>query len=346
MLKKKIIKYGKPFLDIEKIKENFFSNNTSLLKKILKIRKIYLKQPKRKFCKVCNKKLQGEYFINHKIKYIICNQCSHLNGSNQDTTDFSKKIYLSKKVDYIKNYHESFSQNFIERQKKIYDPKVKFLKNIFKNHKKIKVLDVGTGSGYFVSSLLDARFKDAIGLEFSKSQINFGKSIFKKIGKDDTKLHFIEYSKIIEYVKKTDFECLTLIGVLEHLVDMKNFLKCVNENKKIKYIYLCVPMFSFSCIFENIFDKVFNRHLGGGHTHLFTNKSLNLLMAKFGFKSHSEWWFGTDFTDLFRSINVSVFKKNPGLVGKITEFKNLVDRFQITVDKNKLSSQAHIFFKR
>ena len=44
-----------------------------------------------------------------------------------------------------------------------------------------------------------------------------------------------------------------MIGVLEHLVDIPNFMKNVKKNKSIKYIYLCVPMFSLSCLIENSF---------------------------------------------------------------------------------------------
>ena len=36
------------------------------------------------------------------------------------------------------------------------------------------------------------------------------------------------------YINETDANCITLIGVLEHLVDIPNFLKRVKQNKQIK----------------------------------------------------------------------------------------------------------------
>ena len=42
-------------------------------------------------------------------------------------------------------------------------------------------------------------------------------------------------------------------------------------------------MFSLSSIVENSFNNIFNRQLGGGHTHLFTEKSLKKMMQKINF---------------------------------------------------------------
>ena len=70
MLNKKIIKFGKSFKDVDKIKYNFFSDNNLLIKRQNKINKVYISQPKRKKCKACNSKLIGNFFINHNIKYI------------------------------------------------------------------------------------------------------------------------------------------------------------------------------------------------------------------------------------------------------------------------------------
>ena len=86
------LKFGKKSIDIFHIKKNFFSNNDELLKKQKQILRIYKKQPKRKICKICKRKLQGEFFINHQIKYVICNYCSHINGYHEDTIEFSKSL--------------------------------------------------------------------------------------------------------------------------------------------------------------------------------------------------------------------------------------------------------------
>ena len=156
---KKVAKFGKKYDDIFKIKKNFLKDNNFLLKRQKRISKIYSNQPVRKFCKACKKKLKGDTFFNHGIRYIQCKNCSHINGRFQDTIKYSNKIYLSKSVNYSNNYRSVDIKNFSFRQKKIYNPKAKFLRDCLKTEKKLEILDFGCGSGYFVSSLIDNGFK-------------------------------------------------------------------------------------------------------------------------------------------------------------------------------------------
>ena len=94
-----MIKYffGKTSKSLQKIKSNFIEDNSSHLKIQEKKGIIYKAQPLRKKCKACNNKLIGKYFISHKIKYILCKYCTHLNGANEDNIIFTKKIYFDQK---------------------------------------------------------------------------------------------------------------------------------------------------------------------------------------------------------------------------------------------------------
>ena len=68
-------------------------------------------------------------FVSHHVKYSICDRCSHLNGIYEDTNSFNKKIYLSESGS---NYINAYRQSFNSRVKKIYQPKVEFLKKVLK----------------------------------------------------------------------------------------------------------------------------------------------------------------------------------------------------------------------
>ena len=342
-----ITKFGKKSGDVLSIKKNFYTDNDFLLSKQKKISKIYSRQPHRKKCKACDRALTGSTFKNHNIVYIECKYCSHINGKYKDTQKFSDTIYKSSKINYSKNYESLNLKSFQLRQQKIYDPKALFLKQNLNKWKKIKVLDFGCGSGYFISSLIDAGFQNVEGLEVSSDQINYGKRIFKSLNKKTDHLKFIETNEVLGVIKKTDANCISLIGVLEHLVNLKEFLNAIKLNKKIQYIFLCVPMFSLSSIVENNFPDIFNRHLGGGHTHLFTEKSLKKVMNKINFHEVSSWWFGSDFSDLLRSLIVKSQKKNEKLlVNKLTKLQKEIDSLQIVLDKQKLSSQVHMILKK
>ena len=53
-----MIKFGKKSKDILDVKKNFINENKNLFEWQKKLYKVYSKQPKRKFCKNCEKKLQ------------------------------------------------------------------------------------------------------------------------------------------------------------------------------------------------------------------------------------------------------------------------------------------------
>ena len=171
--------------------------------------------------------------------------------------------------------------------------------------------------------------------------------MFNLLNKDTSKLNNSNYENLMKVIVITDSNCISLIGVIEHLVDMADLMKSIRKNKKIKYLYVLVPMFSLICTIENIFSEVFNRHLGGGHTHLFTEKSLKRFMLRFGFKEHSSWWFGTDIDDLFRSFIVQMRNKKFKPLENISfDSKKLIDNFQIQLDQKKLCSEVHMLLKR
>ena len=91
--------------------------------------------------------------------------------------------------------------------------------------------------------------------------------------------------------------------------------------------------------------------MGGAHTHLFTENSILYLKKKYNFKIIGEWWFGTEFADLYRSLVVSYKGKNT-LSQKIYKskidkfFLNTLDNLQTVFDKQKLSSEVHLVIKK
>ena len=90
---KKLKKFSKNYNDIHNIKIDFIFENEKNLFEIKKINSFYLKQPYRKNCKLCKKKLKNKIFQSFKINYKICNFCGHLNGLNQDTDKFINFLY-------------------------------------------------------------------------------------------------------------------------------------------------------------------------------------------------------------------------------------------------------------
>ena len=105
-------------------------------------------------------------------------------------------------------------------------------------------------------------------------------------------------------------------------------------------------MSSLICIVENLFPKVFNRHLGGGHTHLFSERSLKLFMSKYNFVEHSSWWFGTDIHDLYRSIILENSKNKFHPLNNIAySIKDAIDNLQFQLDKKNYHQKFICYLK-
>jgi len=83
----------------------------------------------------------------------------------------------------------------------------------------------------------------------------------------------------------------------------------------------------------------------------YTNNTKDLLykmVKRYNLKIISEWWFGTDFADMNRSLLVSnnaINKKNY-LKDLHSKFYNFIDELQSVLDKNKICSEVHMVFEK
>ncbi len=333
----KFIKFSKSYEGLMEIKKSFFEENKFNLKNSLKINSKYSKQPKRTQCKNCGGKLGKKIFSQFNIDYTVCKFCGHLNGVYQDTENFVNWLYSRNEG---KNYKKNYLKDFEKRVNTIYNPKVKFLQSVIK--KKKIVLDIGSGAGHFLKALENQKI-EAMGYEPNKDLVRLGNTKLT-----ENKILNSSLNTTYKIVREsTNFNVLSMIGVLEHLRAPNEMITQFSKSK-IDYLYISVPLFSLSTHFENSFSKVFPRQLGGGHTHLYTKTSLEHLAKSNNLIVVGEWWFGTDFPDLFRSlINTSknydkriytdLLKKN---------FFSVINELQTILDKNKICSEVHMIFKK
>jgi SAM-dependent methyltransferase len=338
-LKSNVIKYSKSSKFYFETKEKFFLENSKHLKNALILNKLYSEQPLRKSCKVCGAHLPTKVdFNSHGIGYVFCEECNHLNGRFDDTEKFTSGMYISEGgAKYAVNYVD---ENYKKRTSDIYTPKIDFfLKALSSNVSSL--LDVGCGGGYLVNAALQ-RGVHAVGIDVSRHTVEYGNENITKIhGKKPlTLVDEVEfYEKIIAF--KGD--AISAIGVIEHLRDPQKFFDAFKLSEA-TYLFYSVPMFSLSAIVENIFKDIFPRQLSGGHTHLFTNASIEKMNLLCGAKVISEWRFGTDILDIYRSFAVSL-KANKVSDVLMQEFENgfigSIDKLQSTLDNTHFCSEIH-----
>lgn len=337
-------KFSKPFGNLNSLKKNFFENNDGMLKMADGMADILLDQPARKACKVCGAKLEQPLYTSHRIGYIECPSCGHLNSACEDTDDFASKVYIED--DYSKNYSASDKEGYINRMNMIYVPKAEYLANCLEKEgissNNVDILDIGAGCGYFVSAARKLGMH-ALGIEVSDSEVAYGNAMT-----DEPYLTHVGLTDSIEYIKNTNANIISAIGVLEHLIHLDENLEAIKSNKNIRYLYASVPMFSFSSCFEAAFQDCYNRHTGGTHTHLFSNESIARMADSIGFEIAYEWRFGSDINDLYRFLMVSMQKNgNDELASYFSDkFTPIMDDLQNVLDKSEFSSELHFILKR
>jgi len=342
------IKYGKPSKEMLSHKQDFFLNNDELLSHSIDLNKLYAQQPARTKCKNCNFAISKIDFKKLYVDYSICEKCGHLNGKNEDSEYFGSQVYTNNKgVAYSKNYNSKTKAIYDKRTTDIYLPKAQFLKEAFLNFdiepKTLSFSDIGAGSGYFISSMKNLGFKNIKGYDVSEQQVTFGNAM---IG--DELLTQFNINETLELIESIDTEVVSMIGVLEHIRQPREFLKALKTNKNIKFFYFSVPLFSIGIFFEMIFSNVMNRQLSADHTHLYTEKSIEHLINEFKFTRIASWWFGTDMADLYRSTSVSLSKENyNSKIIKLWEdmFSPMIDSLQLELDNKHLSSEVHMLLR-
>ena len=235
-----------------------------------------------------------------------------------------------------------------KRMETIYLPKAQFMIEALRETvssdeiEKMRFLDVGAGSGYYVAAMQHLGLQ-ATGIEISAAQVEWG----GKFLPSGSLIH-LQDANISERIRCADEQVVSFIGVLEHIVDLQEVLQALVENTSIKYIFFSVPMFSYSAIFESAHPNVFNRLLGGTHTHLFTNESLTWLMRQFQWELRGAWYFGTDIADLVRMLMVE--SETGGNTALNDFFKNkvadILDVLQMVIDRQKFCSEVHMLVEK
>ncbi|MFV1966045.1 MAG: methyltransferase domain-containing protein [Pirellulaceae bacterium] len=343
-------RYGKSSSSLLIQKTSFLDDNKQHVEKQRHIASLYRTQPPRSHCKNCDQTIDASPdFTKDEIGYVLCAHCHHLNGIYEDTGEFCRAMYTEDSgEDYAKNYKTADLAAYNYRTASIYLPKAEFLvSSLLENDidpPALAYFDFGAGSGYFVSALRKIGLGRVSGAEVSKSQADFGNAM---IGEKVLTTYDIENTTAM--LSEVKSQVVSMVGVLEHLQHPREVLTELQRNENIELLFISLPMFSLSVYLEMLSPDVFHRQLHGGHTHLYTERSLTYLCEEFGFDVMAEWWFGADVVDLFRHIAVTL--EHTGCSQELRalwrkDFLPIVDAMQLELDKKHFSSEVHLVLRK
>ena len=124
----------------------------------------------------------------------------------------------------------------------------------------------------------------------------------------------------------------------------------IAANPAVRYLFVSLPLLSPTVAFEAVFDDVMPRHLSAGHTHLYTETSIRHFCSEFGFRRASEWWFGLDVADLFRSLVVSLRGRQGAGNYLETYWREtmfpVLDELQSVLDRGEVCSEVHLLLAK
>ena len=90
-----------------------------------------------------------------------------------------------------------------------------------------------------------------------------------------------DLSDVVALIERSDATVASFIGVLEHLQKPREALKAMSQNDHIKYVFFSVPLFSPTVMLESVLQEVMPRHLIAGHTHLYTENTIQYFCDEF-----------------------------------------------------------------
>lgn len=303
-----------------------------------------LNYKKRTNCILCQEKLKGSSFLHRNIPFIRCSKCSQIQTINNPPTNFPKNVEIEFGFENV--YPKLTKKDFLSRVDRVYTPKLEWilesLKELNYSDENIKSkfwLELGSGAGYFLSSLEKNNIRNFSGLEKNEALVIESNS--QLLGKHA----ILNHDTLTDSIKKNKADIYVMFFVLEHMLDLKSFFYELSKKPKGTIFIFSVPTFGFDTIIENVFDEYYSRHLDGViHTQLFTEESINYCLEFSGYSKKSEWVFGQDTDDLIRFINTSITGKYEGdFQNEISKkLKKINNQIQHVLDKNKFSDSRHI----
>ncbi len=340
-------RFGKKAAGILGVGQSFFAENEDALSQNRAQARLYTAQPRRTSCKICAAPLpSAAAFVKHEIPYAFCTRCGHLNGLHEDTPSFCAAIYADPAYGHY--YESKDAAAFQYRVDAVYVPKVRFLVDALRatnvDPLSLRYVDWGAGSGYFVSALLREGMRHATGYEVSPSQTAYAN---KMVPGDHCRQ--VRLEDTVSTLATVEAEVVSLIGVLEHLGEPRQALAALRANASVRYVFLCLPLFSFCVFLEMAFPHVYPRHLVCDHTHLFTKSSIAWMAREFGLQQRAEWWFGSDMLDLYRHVLITLEgnAETRSMAGAWSEtMKPLIDPMQLVLDHQQVPSEVHLLFEK
>jgi 2-polyprenyl-3-methyl-5-hydroxy-6-metoxy-1,4-benzoquinol methylase len=289
-------------------------------------------------CPICDHHIHFPIVEIYSYPYHECQNCGHIFSKNPPGEDSIKRLYdeTTEGTKSIQSEIYARKELFETRLNMISSPKAEFINDHIPQ--KGKWVDIGAGCGELVIAATRLGW-ETVGIESDAEEVNFatdlGAKMINSFIDDKNSKVFLEGAKVI-----------SLINVLEHILSPVRFINSISMNIEVNsYLAIEVPRHpSLSSLSNMTFPEYSARHIyAPDHLHIFTEKSIELLLLNNNFKPESIWLFGQDIYELFTSAFLKCQIRNRKLNNKLL---SVVNELQSVIDSNCLSDTMLILAKK
>jgi 2-polyprenyl-3-methyl-5-hydroxy-6-metoxy-1,4-benzoquinol methylase len=294
-------------------------------------------------CLVCGDSLRaGEGFQHRTIRYVRCRVCGHIQSEKQPSRSFLDAIG----VEYKQAYPTLSPEQYESRKERIYRPKLDWVldscADLGRTRDQLlraKWLEIGCGSGYFLSALRDAGAREFHGIDYDEQLVADAN---RHLGGETVKL---TKAPVSELIAEIEADVIAAFFVLEHIDDTQRFLANLARQPKGTVFVFSVPTWGLATLLETAFGHHYARILDEVfHVQIFTDASIAHCLQASGFRKVSEWIFGQDALDLVRALVTGLRDKlSPGLLQEVRDaLTALQDPLQHVFDRARFADSRHV----
>lgn len=338
-------KYSKPSADIHQELEKMIPANARRLQEQRDTVRILEHGERRRHCVLCEKALnRSDVFTHRDIQYAICGNCGHIQTGKRPPEGYPHHSKQALRFETI--YTPASEADYQSRALRIYRPKLDWLLNTADrcsrsaaDLKHSRWIDLGCGAGHFLWALKQAGIHRIQGFETNpllRTTANqmLGETIVRAVPE-----------QLPAAVAETDADVWTAFFLLEHLDRPARLFEALSKKRRGTLFCFAVPVFGFATLLESAADGFFARQLDSVlHTQLYTDSSIQFVLAAYGYEPLGQWIFGQDGCDLARMLTVALQDKYPAaLLNDVNKrLYDMADGLQHVIDMAKFAETRHV----
>lgn len=306
--------------------KDFYKNMLQYRAHVMKKFARAIKKPKEFVCLLCGSRDKTPFLALGKYQLFECGRCKLVSPNIDFSRAGGHEVYDDPAI--IKRTIQEIVRTYVYRKKTLAPERLAYiLEKTGLRKKRINLLDVGCGPGYFISYLKDKKISYK-GLELADFLIDI--CVAKKLHVANTEL---------AEEKPHTYSVATLFDVLEHVPEPVALFKTLNNKlKQGGFVVAYAPhIHSFAYQLQGARQ---NTLYPFQHIAFYDPTSLRYLAKRTGFDVTSIEYYGLDITDYFS------MKQYDDQYDYLSKLRECIPLLQAIVDAQGLGNHMRVVFKK